>query len=129
MRNLKRALSLALAAAMLVSLMVVGASAASYGDQDKVSQTEAVDVLTGLGIVGGDQNGNFNPTATLTRAEFCVMIANALTGGTFDRTLFEGTITPFTDVAGTGARRTSPTATPTASSPAPAPPPSALTPP
>ena len=100
MRNLKRALSLALAAAMLVSLMVVGASAASYGDQDKVSQTEAVDVLTGLGIVGGDQNGNFNPTATLTRAEFCVMIANALTGGTFDRTLFEGTITPFTDVTG-----------------------------
>ena len=70
MRNLKRALSLALAAAMLVSLMVVGASAASYGDQDKVSQAEAVDVLTGLGIVGGDQNGNFNPTATLTRAEF-----------------------------------------------------------
>ena len=100
MRNLKRALSLALAAAMLVSLMVVGASAASYGDQDKVSQAEAVDVLTGLGIVGGDQNGNFNPTATLTRAEFCVMIANALTGGTFDRTLFEGTITPFTDVTG-----------------------------
>ena len=32
MRNLKRALSLALAAAMLISLMVVGASAASYGD-------------------------------------------------------------------------------------------------
>ena len=53
MRNLKRALSLALAAAMLISLMVVGASAASYGDQDQVSQTEAVDVLTGLGIVGG----------------------------------------------------------------------------
>ena len=100
MRNLKRALSLALAAAMLISLMVVGASAASYGDEAQVSQTEAVEVLTGIGVVGGDQNGNFNPTATLTRAEFCVMIANALTGGTFDRTLFDGTITPFTDVAG-----------------------------
>ena len=100
MRNLKRALSLALAAAMLVSLMVVGASAADYGDAAQVSQTEAVEVLTGIGVVGGDQNGNFNPTATLTRAEFCVMIANALTGGTFDRTLFEGTITPFTDVTG-----------------------------
>ncbi len=100
MRNLKRALSLALAAAMLISLMVVGASAADYGDQAQVKQTEAVEVLTGLGVVGGDQNGNFNPTATLTRAEFCVMIANALTGGTFDRTLFEGTATPFTDVQG-----------------------------
>ena len=100
MRNLKRALSLALAAAMLISLMVVGASAADYGDQAQVKQTEAVEVLTGLGVVGGDQNGNFNPTATLTRAEFCVMIANALTGGNFDQTLFSGTDTPFTDVAG-----------------------------
>ena len=100
MRNLKRALSLALAAAMLISLMVVGASAAEYGDQAQVSQTEAVEVLTGLGVVGGDQNGNFNPKATLTRAEYCVMIANALTGGTFDRTLFDGATTPFTDVNG-----------------------------
>ena len=100
MRNLKRALSLALAAAMLISLMVVGASAADYGDAAQVSQTEAVEVLTGLGVVGGDQNGNFNPTATLTRAEFCVMIANALTGGNFDQSLFSGTDTPFTDVAG-----------------------------
>ena len=100
MRNLKRALSLALAAAMLISLMVVGASAADYGDQAQVKQTEAVEVLTGLGVVGGDQNGNFNPTATLTRAEFCVMIANALTGGNFDQTLFDSTDTPFTDVSG-----------------------------
>ena len=100
MRNLKRALSLALAAAMLVSLMVVGASAASYGDEASISQNEAVEVLTGIGVVGGDQNGNFNPTATLTRAEFCVMIANALTGGTFDQSLFDSTDTPFTDVAG-----------------------------
>lgn len=100
MRNLKRALSLALAAAMLVSLMVVGASAADYGDAAQVSQTEAVEVLTGLGVVGGDQNGNFNPTATLTRAEFCVMIANALTGGSFDQSLFSGADTPFTDVQG-----------------------------
>ena len=99
MRNLKRALSLALAAAMLIGMMVVGASA-EYKDQASVSQTEAVDVLTGLGVVGGDQNGNYNPTATLTRAEFCVMIANALTGGKFDSALFDGTTTPFTDVAG-----------------------------
>ena len=100
MRNLKRALSLALAAAMLISLMVVGASAADYGDEASIDHSEAVEVLTALGIVGGDQNGNFNPDATLTRAEFCVMIANALTGGTFDQELFDGTNTPFTDVQG-----------------------------
>ena len=37
MRNLKRALSLALAAAMLIGMMVVGASA-EYKDQDAVSK-------------------------------------------------------------------------------------------
>ena len=103
MRNLKRALSLALAAAMLISLMVVGASAASYedySDASGVQNVEAVDLLTSLGIVGGDQNGNFNPTATLTRAEYCVMIANLLSGGNFDPALFDGTTTPFTDVQG-----------------------------
>ena len=100
MRNLKRALSLAVAAAMLISLMVVGASAADYGDTAEITQTEAVEVLTGLGIVGGDENGDFNPSATLTRAEFCVMMANVLTGGNFDASLFDGTSTPFTDVAG-----------------------------
>ena len=100
MRNLKRALSLALAAAMLVSLMVVGASAMSYGDNDSITHAEAVDYLTAVGVVGGDQNGNFQPDATLTRAEYCVMIANMLTGGNFDANLFAGTTTPFTDVAG-----------------------------
>ena len=100
MRNLKRALSLALAAAMLISMMVIGASAAEYGDEASVTKTEAVDVLTAIGVVGGDQNGNYNPTATLTRAEFCVMVANALTGGEFDPVLFDGTNTPFTDVKG-----------------------------
>ncbi len=100
MRNLKRALSLALAAAMLISLMVVGASATSYNDQDAVSQAEAVQLLTDLGIVGGDQNGNYNPTATLTRAEFTVMMSNLLNGSKFDTTLFSGTDTPFTDVQG-----------------------------
>ena len=99
MRNLKRALSLALAAAMLIGMMVVGASA-EYKDQDAVSKAEAVQLLSDLGIVGGDQNGNFNPTATLTRAEFTVMMANALTGCNFDATLFDGASTPFTDIKG-----------------------------
>ena len=99
MRNLKRALSLVLASAMLFGMMIVGASATEYKDADKIANTEAVEVLTGVGIVGGD-NGNYNPTATLTRAEFCVMIANALTGGKFDKALYDGASTPFTDIKG-----------------------------
>ena len=73
MRNLKRALSLSLAAAMLIGMMVVGASA-EYKDQASVTNTEAVDLLSALGVIGGDQNGNYNPAATLTRAEFCVCL-------------------------------------------------------
>ena len=45
MRNLKRALSLALAAIMLVGMMVVSASAASYNDltdKDQIVNKDAV---------------------------------------------------------------------------------------
>lgn len=100
MRNLKRALSMALAAVMLVGMMVFGASAAEYRDNATIAHEEAVDVLTALDVVGGDENGDYRPDSTLTRAEFCVMIANALTGSKFEKALFEGTATPFTDVQG-----------------------------
>ena len=55
MRNLKRALSLALAAAMLISLMVIGASASyeDYPDASSIQNVEAVDFLTAVGIVTG----------------------------------------------------------------------------
>ena len=49
MRNLKRALSLVLAAAMLIGMMVLGASAAEYKDDDSITYTDAVDILTALG--------------------------------------------------------------------------------
>ena len=54
MRNLKRALSLALAAIMLVGMMVVSASAASYNnitDKDEIVNKDAVSMLVSLGII------------------------------------------------------------------------------
>ncbi len=45
MRNLKRALGLALASVMVLSMMVVGAGAANYddfSDKDKIVNSEAV---------------------------------------------------------------------------------------
>ena len=42
MRNLKRALSLALASVMLMGMMVVGSSAASYPDVDDQDHVEAI---------------------------------------------------------------------------------------
>ena len=60
MRNLKRALSLALASVMLMGMMVVGSSAASYPDVDDQDHVEAIEVLSAVGVIVGD-NGNFRP--------------------------------------------------------------------
>ena len=69
MNNLKRILSLALASVMLVGMMVVGASATSYPDDENIVNKEAVDTLQALGIMKGDDKGNFNPTNSLKRCE------------------------------------------------------------
>ena len=48
MRNLKRALSLALASVMLLGMMVVATSAASYPDIDENDNVEAIEVLNAV---------------------------------------------------------------------------------
>ena len=60
MRNLKRALSLALASVMLLGMMVVGTSA-SYTDVSSKNNQEAIEVLQAVGVMVGDEKGNFNP--------------------------------------------------------------------
>lgn len=47
-----------------------------YNDVWRISDDAMpyVDLLTRLGIVSGDDNGNFNPTANITRAEMAVMM-------------------------------------------------------
>lgn len=90
MRNLKRALSLALASVMLLGMMVVGTSA-SYTDVDSKDNLEAIEVLKMVGVMTGDDKGNFNPDKMVTRNEMAVVMCNLLglkTGGSH----------PFTDV-------------------------------
>ena len=93
MRNLKRALSLALASVMVMGLMVVG-SGASYVDVSSKNNVEAIEVLQAVGIMTGDENGKFNPDAKVTRNEMAVIMCNLL-----DYTVasYKGTA-PFTDV-------------------------------
>ena len=50
MRNLKRALSLALASVMVMGLMVVG-TGASYADVSSEDNKEAIEVLETVGIM------------------------------------------------------------------------------
>ena len=93
MRNLKRALSLALASVMLLGMMVVGTSA-SYPDVASKDNKEAIEVLQAVGIMTGDDKGNFNPDQKVTRNEMAVVMCNLL-----DYTVasYKGT-SKFTDV-------------------------------
>ena len=93
MRNLKRALSLALASVMLLGMMVVGTSA-SYADVSSKNNLEAIEVLQKVGIMTGDDKGNFNPDQKVTRNEMAVIMCNLL-----DYTVasYKGT-SKFTDV-------------------------------
>ena len=61
MRNLKRALSLALAAIMLIGMMVVSASAAGFddfSDKDEIVNKDAVAVTSAIGLFDGYEDGS-----------------------------------------------------------------------
>ena len=94
MRNLKRALSLGLTATMISGLMVMGSSAASYADVTSENHQEAIEVLKSVGIMTGDEKGNFNPEAKVTRNEMAVVMSNLMA---YNVKTYANT-SPFTDV-------------------------------
>ena len=104
MRNLKKVLSLSLALVMLLGLMVVGAGAATtfadLKDKDEISENyaEAVDLLTALGVLEGNENDEFMPTGTLTR-EAAAKIVAYLALGVDAAEKLSVTSAPFKDVA------------------------------
>lgn len=93
MRNLKRALSLALASVMVLGMTVVG-TGASYTDVTSKQNQEAIEVLQAVGIMVGDDNGNFNPDQKVTRNEMAVVMSNLMD---YRAATYAGT-SPFTDV-------------------------------
>ena len=102
MRNLKRALSLALATIMVSSVMIVGAGAASYddfSDKDEIVNKEAVQMLVELGVINGKDTGDFDPTGIVTRAEMAKMICVVLNGGK-DPSLGTTVTNSYTDTVG-----------------------------
>lgn len=105
MRNLKRALSLALASVMLLGMMVVGASAASindFSDKDEIVNTEAVNTLVALNVINGKDDGTYDPTGIVTRAEMAKLITVALNGGK-DPVLGTKPVPTYTDIRGNWA--------------------------
>ena len=101
MRNLKRALSLALASVMLMGMMVVGSSAASYPDVDDQDHVEAIEVLSAVGVIVGD-NGDFRPDDSVSRNEMAVIMAKLILG-TYEADSYVGSH-PFTDVPSWASR-------------------------
>ena len=97
MRNLKRVLSLALALVMVLGMMVITTSAATFTDAEEITNTEAVEVLAKLGIVAGMGDGTFNPTGTFTREQAAKMITYMKLGADTAEKLAGTDV--FTDVA------------------------------
>lgn len=84
MRNLKKILALALALVMVLSMMTV---ANAFTDSEKVeaSYTEAVDVLAGMGVFEGYEDGSFKPQGDITRAEVAAIVYRLATGDVEDK--------------------------------------------
>ena len=97
MRNLKRALSLALASVMLLGMMVVGTSAATFSDEAEIVNKEAVQITAGLGLFAGS-DGKFNPKGNVTRAQMATIIVKMLYGSEINADQFKGT-NKFSDTA------------------------------
>lgn len=106
MRNLKRALSAALASVMVLGLMVVGASAASYEDftdKAEIQHKEAVSMVTELGVIAGLTNGSYGPAMNIDRASFARLVCVTLNGG--KEPMLGNLKTTFTDTQGNWAEK------------------------
>ena len=100
MRNLKRALSLAMACVMTLGMMTVGTSAkgiADFSDAAEIVNADAVAVTSELGIFVGYDDGEFKGDEIVTRAQMAVICAKMLYGADVDPSQFQG-INKFTDV-------------------------------
>jgi len=79
MKNLKKLVSVVLTLALLISTMATSVIAVSYADVETTDANfEAIDILSGLNILKGDEVGNFNPDAEIKRSEVAAVIARAL---------------------------------------------------
>ena len=97
--NQKKVLALVLAFACAFTMF----AGAAFTDQADIQSSEAVDALTGLGVIEGYTDGSFKPDATVTRAEMAKMIFTILNGGNDDASAYTNLPTSFTDVNGTWA--------------------------
>ena len=102
MSTFKKLLALTLALAMVLSVSAfAGYKADTYKDAAGIDEDceDAIELLYALDIMKGDANGNFNPTATITRAEVAKMIYVILNYGKDDKAVNYTGAKLFSDVA------------------------------
>ena len=79
---MKKFLSLVLALVMTMSLVTVSAGAKDFTDSSKIKYAEAVDVMSAVKVIDGYAEGDFRPSATLTRGAAAKIICNLILGPT-----------------------------------------------
>ena len=94
---MKKLLALVLALVMTMSLVTI--SNAAFKDADKIDYDEAVEVMNAVGVLVGDEKGNFNAKDNLTREQAAKIISYLLLGNKTAEALVGAA--KFTDVAAT----------------------------
>ncbi len=57
-----------------MAFTMMATAGAAYTDPADIEATEAVEMLSAIGVMAGDPDGSFRPNDTITRAEACRMI-------------------------------------------------------
>ena len=98
MKNLKQVLALGMAFSLTMSAM----AGAAFTDQDSINKenVDAVQLLSTLDIIKGYEDGSFNPTKPVTRAEMAKMIYTIRNGGNANADAYKSVSTSFTDIQG-----------------------------
>ena len=96
MKNLKQVLALGMAFSLTMSTM----AGAAFTDSADIDATEAVDMLSALGVITGYEDGSFKPDGTVTRAEAAKMIFAIRNNGSINADSFKNASTTFTDIQG-----------------------------
>ena len=94
---MKKFLSLVLALVMTMSLVTVSAGAKDFTDNSKINYKEAVDVMSAAKVIDGYAEGDFRPSATLTRGAAAKIICNLILGPTTASALVADAA-PYSDV-------------------------------
>ncbi|WP_459690187.1 S-layer homology domain-containing protein, partial [Agathobaculum sp. TL06] len=90
----KKVLALVLAFACAFTMF----AGAAFTDEADIKATDAVNMLTALGVIEGNPDGSFKPDATVTRAEMAKMIF-VVRNNTIDDSAYENNSSKMTDIS------------------------------